>query len=81
MNLVASSGATDGRTYSVDPTIADQQDTYPGREEYAAQNLATAWLALYIGKIGVPALDTSTLRVPKATTRAARPPATARRTP
>ena len=32
-----------------------QQDTYPGREEYAAQNLATAWLALYVGQIGVPA--------------------------
>jgi hypothetical protein len=68
--LQATSGATDGRTYSIDPAVAAVQDTYPGREEYAAQNLATAWLALYIGRIGVPKLDRGTLRVPKATTRA-----------
>jgi hypothetical protein len=81
MNLVAHSGATDGRTYSVDPALAAQQDTYPGREEYAAQNLATAWLALYIGRVGVPSLDRGVLRVPKATTRATRPPASARQSP
>ncbi|HEX4687199.1 MAG TPA: hypothetical protein VH228_10465 [Nocardioides sp.] len=68
--LVQSSGTNDGRTYSVDPTVAAQQDTYPGREEYAAQNLATAWLALYIGQIGIPRLDRSTLSVPVATDRA-----------
>ena len=56
--LVAASGTDDGRTYSVDPAVAAQQDTYPGREEYAAQSLASAWLALYIRQIGVPALDT-----------------------
>jgi hypothetical protein len=70
MALVASSGSSDGRTYSVDPVIAAQQDTYPGREEYAAQNLATAWLALYVGQIGVPRLFRGTLVVPAATARA-----------
>jgi hypothetical protein len=77
--LVADSGAQDGRTYSVDPAVAARQDTYPGREEYAAQNLATAWLALYVGEIGVPGLDRSTLRVPVSTTRAPQAPLTARR--
>jgi hypothetical protein len=77
--LVASSGTTDGRTYSVDPAVAAMQDVYPGREEYAAQNLATAWLALYIGEIGVPALDRSTLPVPAATTRDPKAPPTASR--
>ena len=64
--LRLSSGADDGRTYSVDPTVAAKQDTYPGREEYAAQNLATAWLALYVGRLGLPALDRSALGVPVA---------------
>ena len=36
------------------PTVAATQDTYPGREEYAAQSLASAWLALYVRQIGVP---------------------------
>jgi hypothetical protein len=72
--LVASSGAHDGRTYSVDPAVAARQDTYPGREEYAAQNLATAWLALYVGRLGIPRLDRSTQLVPVATTKAARAP-------
>jgi hypothetical protein len=48
LTLDASSGAADGRTYSVDPNIAITQDTYGGREEYAAQQVATAWLALYV---------------------------------
>jgi hypothetical protein len=77
--LVSHSGAADGRTYSADPAVAAVQDTYPGREEYAAQNLATAWLALYIGQVGVPALDRSTLEVPVSTTRAPQVPPTARR--
>ena len=77
--LVASSGTTDGRTYSVDPAVAATQDVYPGREEYAAQNLATAWLALYIGEIGVPGLDRSALPVPVSTTRAPKAPPTASR--
>jgi hypothetical protein len=80
-NLVASSGTTDGRTYSVDPAVAAQQDTYPGREEYAAQNLATAWLALYIGRIGVPKLDRGTLPVPAVTSKAPKAPATQRLAP
>jgi len=46
--LVATSGAKDGRTYSVNPAVAATQDTYSGREEYAAQQVATAWLALYV---------------------------------
>jgi len=79
--LVRSSGTTDGRTYSADPAIAAQQDTYPGREEYAAQNLATAWLALYIGQIGLPKLDRGTLPVPSATTKAATAPKTMRLAP
>lgn len=79
--LVQSSGATDGRTYSVDPAVAGQQDTYPGREEYAAQNLATAWLALYIGQIGIPKLDRSTLTVPTVTTPAPKAPASSRLAP
>ena len=64
--LWLSSGTDDGRTYSVHPAIAARQDTYPGREEYAAQNLATAWLALYVGRLGLPPLDRSTLGVPVA---------------
>ncbi len=75
--LVASSGTDDGRTYSVDPVVAAKQDTYPGREEYAAQSLASAWLALYVRQIGVPLLDTSTLPVPGATAKAPRAPAAA----
>jgi len=78
---VESSGTTDGRTYSVDPVVAAQQDTYPGREEYAAQNLATAWLALYIGQIGIPRLDRTTLSVPIATKLAPRAPTSARLAP
>ena len=62
--LRLSSGTDDGRTYSVHPATAARQDTYPGREEYAAQNLATAWLALYVGRLGLPPLDRSALGVP-----------------
>jgi hypothetical protein len=72
--LVAASGADDGRTYSTDAAVAGQQDTYPGREEYAAQNLATAWLALYVGEIGIPRIDDSTLAVPVTTSPAAKAP-------
>jgi hypothetical protein len=68
--LVAASGAHDGRTYSIDPAIAAQQDTYPGREEYAASSLATAWLALYVGHLGVPRLDRGRLDVPVSTSKA-----------
>ena len=79
--LVQNSGAGDGRTYSVNPTVAAQQDTYPGREEYAAQNLATAWLALYIGEIGVPKLNRGTMSVPVATMRAPKAPTSSRLAP
>ena len=75
--LVASSGTEDGRTYSIDPSVAATQDTYPGREEYAAQSIASAWLALYVRQIGIPALDRGTLPVPIATQRAPRGPAAA----
>jgi hypothetical protein len=68
------SGADDGRTYSVDPTVAATQDRYPGREEYAAHSLATAWLALYVGQLGLPGLDRGTLAVPAAPVRAPRAP-------
>lgn len=40
----------DGRTYSSDPATAVTQDAYPGREEYAAQQLASAWMARYLAK-------------------------------
>ena len=76
--LWRSSGAQDGRTYSVDPVIAAQQDTYPGREEYAAESLATAWLALYVGQLGVPALLHGPLPVPVPTAPAERAPTSAR---
>src|SRR4051794_1867586 len=75
--LVASSGADDGRTYSVDPAVATTQDTYPGREEYAAQSLASAWLALYVRRIGIPALDRGDLAVPMTAARAPHAPAAA----
>ena len=75
--LVASSGANDGRTYSVDPAVAATQDTYPGREEYAAQSLASAWLALYVRRIGIPRLDRGDLPVPVPTVKAPHAPAAA----
>ena len=75
--LVAASGANDGRTYSLDAAVAATQDTYPGREEYAAQSLASAWLALYVRQIGVPHLDRGALPVPVASARAPRAPAAA----
>ncbi|WP_151084669.1 hypothetical protein [Nocardioides cynanchi] len=76
-HLWRTSGTDDGRTYSVDPAVASRQDTYPGREEYAAQNLATAWLALYVAHLGIPALDSGILAVPDSTAPAVRPPASA----
>ena len=79
--LWRSSGADDGRTYSVDPAVAATQDTYPGREEYAASNLATAWLALYVGRLGLPGLDRGALEAPVSTVRAPRPPSVTTRTP
>ena len=78
-SLVASSGTADGRTYSVDPAVAATQDVYPGREEYAAQSLASAWLALYVRQIGVPALNARYLAVPVATAKAPPAPAAANR--
>jgi hypothetical protein len=80
-HLWRTSGTDDGRTYSVDPVVAARQDAYPGREEYAAQNLATAWLALYVGHLGLPALDRGTLAVPPVTAPAQRPPASGRAGP
>jgi hypothetical protein len=58
--LDATSGAADGRTYSVNPAVAATQDTYPGREEYAAQQVATAWLALYVKRNAGLRIDTGT---------------------
>jgi hypothetical protein len=63
--LVASDGTGDGRTYNFDPPTANSQDSYNGREEYAASQLAAAWLALYVSRnawdqqFGTPALDDS----------------------
>ena len=64
--LVAGNGSGDGRTYSYDPPIANSQDNYNGREEYAASQLAAGWLALYVsrnawdGAFNPPALDGAT---------------------
>jgi hypothetical protein len=48
LTLVSQSNAGDGRTYNRNPAVAITEDTYDGREEYAAQQVATAWLALYV---------------------------------
>ena len=48
--LVAANGTADGRTYSFDPPTANAQDTYNGREEYAASQVAAGWLALYVSR-------------------------------
>ena len=64
--LVAGNGTGDGRTYSFDPPTANSQDSYNGREEYAASQLAAGWLALYVSRnawdltFNQPALDNST---------------------
>ncbi|HEX6936151.1 MAG TPA: hypothetical protein VF227_06500 [Actinomycetes bacterium] len=61
--LVANNGTGDGRTYSYDPPTANAQDTYNGREEYAASQLAAGWLALYVSRnawdqqFNLPSLD------------------------
>lgn len=65
MALVARSGTDDGRTYSVDPAVALREDNYEGREEYAAQQLATTWLALYLGRHTTVTIDDSTYAVPE----------------
>ena len=45
--------------------VANAQDTYTGREEYAASQLAPGWLALYVGAnawdktFNVPPLNTT----------------------
>lgn len=62
--LAATSGTDDGRTYSVNPAVAATQDTYPGREEYAAQQLATAWLALYVHALRPVRVDDSLVPLP-----------------
>jgi hypothetical protein len=62
--LSAGSGATDGRTYSRNAAVAVTQDSYPGREEYAAQQLATAWLALYVGRVGKLRIDAGPIGLP-----------------
>jgi hypothetical protein len=48
--LVANNGTGDGRTYSYDQPTAHSQDSYNGREEYAASQLAAGWLALYVSR-------------------------------
>lgn len=62
--LSETNGSDDGRTYSADPEIAATQDSYQGREEYAAQHVATAWLALVVGQLDAPMIDSSTYPVP-----------------
>jgi hypothetical protein len=76
--LSHSSGGT-GATYSLDPETARQQDRYPGREEYAAQQVATAWLALHLAAWGQPTLDEGHYAVP-GTALAKQDPAPVRRT-
>jgi hypothetical protein len=55
-----------GRTYSPDPAVAKTQDSYYGREEYAAQQLASAWLTLYLAPWGTPPVDDGFYGVPDA---------------
>ena len=62
---MANNGTGDGRTYSYDPVVANNQESYNGREEYAASQLAQGWLALYVGanawdkQFNVPPLNKS----------------------
>lgn len=64
--LVANNGTGDGRTYNFDPPTANSQDSYNGREEYAASQLAAAWLSLYVGanawdrQFNAPPIDAAT---------------------
>jgi hypothetical protein len=64
--LVANNGTGDGRTYSYDLPTANSEDTYNGREEYAASQLAAGWLALYVSHnawdkaFNLPAVDGAT---------------------
>jgi hypothetical protein len=64
--LVSNNGTGDGRTYSYDLPTANSEDTYNGREEYAASQLAAAWLALYVSHnawdkaFNLPAVDGAT---------------------
>jgi hypothetical protein len=64
--LVSTNGSGDGRTYSYDAVTANSQDSYNGREEYAASQLAAGWLALYVSRnawdqtFNMPALDGAT---------------------
>ena len=64
--LVANNGTGDGRTYSFDPPVANSQDNYNGREEYAASQLAAGWLAVYVSRnawdkaLNLPPLNRST---------------------
>ncbi len=66
LGLVANNGTGDGRTYNFDPPVANSQDNYNGREEYAASQVAAGWLALYVRgnawdkQFGPPPLDAST---------------------
>ncbi|WP_460811019.1 hypothetical protein [Nocardioides salsibiostraticola] len=53
-----------GRTYSADAEIARSQDRYPAREEYAASQVASAWLALVLHQVGTPPVDAATYPVP-----------------
>ena len=66
LGLVANNGTGDGRTYNFDPPTANAQDNYNGREEYAASQVAAAWLALYVSgnawdrQFNAPPLDAAT---------------------
>jgi hypothetical protein len=64
--LVANNGTGDGRTYSFDPPTANAMDSYNGREEYAASQLAAGWLSLYVSRnawdkqFNLPPMNTAT---------------------
>lgn len=66
LSLVANNGTGDGRTYNFDPPVANSQDSYNGREEYAASQIAAGWLSLYVSAnawdraFGPPAIDRGT---------------------
>ncbi|MDQ1619006.1 MAG: hypothetical protein QOE19_1575 [Actinomycetota bacterium] len=67
LGLVSTNGVGDGRSYSIDPNVAVTQDTYPGREEYASQQVATAWLALYVGRNSKLRIDDGSYPAPAVT--------------
>ena len=75
-HLALGESYVDGRTYSPDPVVAKSQDRYGAREEYAASQVAAAWLALVLHEAvpGGPGIDSSPYPVPPVNNRQAPAP-------